>query len=107
MKEGADRARQAGFEVGFAHGGPLLLHTGYQIGLLDTLKTFYARSDAPALSEQQRSALDALVAELAALDDASLLAEADGARTQRAERIQRLADELQLGSIPNVNSTSI
>lgn len=77
------------------------MDTGYQIGLLDTIKTFYARTDAPALSDQQRSALDGLIHELVALSDASLLAESDVARKQRAERVQRLAEELQLGTIPN------
>jgi flagellar biosynthesis/type III secretory pathway protein FliH len=100
VKEGADNARQLGFEAGFAQGGPLLLTTGYQIGLLDTLKIFYARTDSPALDEHQRSELDALVNDLAAQSDQSLLAEADVTRKQRAERIQRLADVLQLGTVP-------
>lgn len=85
-----------------------MVGTGYQIGLLDTLKTFYARTDSPALSDQQRSELDGLIHELAALSDESLLAESDVARKQRAERVQRLAEELQLGTIPNaVVHTSI
>lgn len=100
VKEGADNARQLGFEAGFAQGGPLLLTTGYQIGLLDTLKIFYARTDSPALDEHQRSELDALVNDFAAQSDQSLLAEADVTRKQRAERIQRLADVLQLGTVP-------
>lgn len=106
VKEGADLARQRGFETGFAQGGPLLLATGYQIGLLDTLKLFCARTDAPALDEQLRGELDALVNELAAQSDQSLLAESDATRRTRAERIQRLAQALQLGTVPSYEEST-
>jgi len=67
---------------------------------VDTLKTFYSRNDSPTLDGQLRTELDALINELAVLNDELLLAESDVARQNRADRIQRLADALQLGVIP-------
>jgi flagellar biosynthesis/type III secretory pathway protein FliH len=105
VQQGTEQARQRGFESGLAQGGPALWPSGYCTGVLDTLCTFYARPDAPALSAQQRSELDALVAELAALSDEQLLQETTSATQLRTERIQQLLTALELGVVPDPSAT--